>query len=205
MMSNSASWFLFIGLAAVVLAEGFNAPFAMATVPIALVCFSALQFFGQYVFFRDDSLSLLRETATTSKIPLLYGISLNKEDIEFYESAQQILTANGFKPGDFILSLYDFPAIVYVMNAKSPGQSWYISWPERDELNSVYFKKASLNSSDRLFVVLSGRNQNQVVEPHMQAALTDIRPRRKFVRIGTLPHPRKPDFKVYIYADQSSL
>ncbi len=198
-MSNSGPWFVLILCAAFVLADKFKAPYAMAAVPAALVILTAFQFFEQYVYFRDDSLLLRAQTSTTTKIPQLIGMKLHKEDIDFYEQAQAILTSNGFKPGDTILSLYDFPVIVYLMNAVSPGQSWYISWPERDELNAHYFKSAKFTKDQQLFVVLNGIHQKQVVAPQLQRALNESPFGKSFKRIGVLAHPRKLDSKVYFY------
>ncbi|CAN5275051.1 hypothetical protein BH10CYA1_BH10CYA1_58900 [soil metagenome] len=201
-MSNSGPWFVLILSAAFVLADKFKAPYAMAAVPVGLVILSAFQFYEQYLYFRDDGLLLHAQTKTTTKIPLLAGMQLHKEDIDFYEKAQAILTDHGFKRGDTILSLYDFPAIVYLMDAVSPGQSWYISWSERDELNTHYFKKASFKKNQPVFLVLGGKNPKQIVEPEMQDALLDPKFGKKFKRIGVLPHPRKMDFKVYFYASK---
>lgn len=200
LMSNAGPWFILILSTAFILSERFRAPYAMAAIPISLVILTAFQFFEQYVYFRDDGLLLHNQNATTSKIPLLAGLKLHKEDIDFYEQAQSLLTSNGFKPGDTILSLYDFPVIVYLMNAVSPGQSWYISWPERDELNAHYFKTARFSSGQPMFVVLCGKHQNQVVEPLMQKALNSSIFGKSFKRIGVLPHPRRSDFKVYFYS-----
>jgi hypothetical protein len=204
-MSNAAPWFALVMTAAFVCAKRFKAPYAMAAVPIALALFSSVQFFDQYVNSRDDSISLLDQTCKTTKMPLLSGMELQSNDISFYEHAQEILRSNGFKPGDNLLSLYDFPVIVYLMQAVSPGQSWYISWPERDEINAAYFRKASFAKNQRFFMVLCGDDPKKIVAPEMQEALLDPKFGKSFKRIGVLPHPRKPDYKVYFYAGKSNL
>ena len=88
------------------------------------------------------------------------------------------------------------------MQGVSPGQSWYISWPERDEINAHYIRKAKLAEGQRVFVVLSGVDPKKIVLPKMQEALHDpnVALAKSFKRIGVLPHPRNADFKVYFYA-----
>ncbi len=200
--SNMAPWFLLIMVGSFICADRFKAPYAMAAVPAAFALFSVTQFYSQYVYQRDDGLVLPRQSAETSKIPLLLGMKLEEKDIQFYEHAHKILFGNGFRPGDYILSLYDFPAIVYLMQGVSPGQSWYISWPERDEINAHYIRKAKLAEGQRVFVVLSGVDPKKIVLPKMQEALHDpnVALAKSFKRIGVLPHPRNADFKVYFYA-----
>lgn len=199
LMSNAGPWCAVAGILALLSAERFRAPWAMATFLTALTVFSSVQFFEQYICYRDDGLNLSAQNSATEKIRLLSGLQLDQNSIEFYEQAQKILVDGGFKPGDSLLSLYDFPAIVYSMEAISPGHSWYISWPERDELNAFYFKKAQFQRGQSMYLVLSGREPKLIVEPAMQRALLESQFNKSFKRLGVLQHPRRSDFKVYFY------
>ncbi|HEY9679258.1 MAG TPA: hypothetical protein V6C76_14715 [Drouetiella sp.] len=198
-MSNAAPWFLLIILASFACAQRYKAVTPAACVPIALLILSSVQFFQQYIFCRDDSIYLPDQTESTSKIPALEGMKLQAQDITFYEQAQRILRAHGFQKGDYILSLYDFPAIVYLLEGLSPGQSWYISWPQRDGINAYYFEKATINKSNRFFLVLSGEDPKKIVGPKMEDELMGAKLNRVFKRIGELKHPHRDDCKVYFY------
>ncbi len=45
--------------------------------------------------------------------------------VAFLRLFKQTLEANGFKPGDDIIALFDMPGLVYAVGGRSPGHQWY--------------------------------------------------------------------------------
>jgi hypothetical protein len=52
-------------------------------------------------------------------------IKLDSPTAKFVNETEQLLTSNGFKPGNYLLALYDLPGLVYLMQGYSPQVPWY--------------------------------------------------------------------------------
>lgn len=200
--SNMAPWFILVAVSALACAVKFRTPYTVACVPIALAFFCTIQFIVEYIYQRDDSLVLTKQTASSMEVPLLKGVQLEDKYVKFYDGTRRILIHKGFQTGDLLLTLYDLPALAYLMQAVSPGQAWYISWPQRDAINAHYLGKSDLTHATRFFLALTGEKPNEIIGPAMLRALKDQnRPfPESFELIGTLPSPVYPGEKVFFYA-----
>ncbi len=52
-------------------------------------------------------------------------VKLDKPTAQFVKQTEYLLTTNGFKPGSYLLALYDLPGLVYLMQGYSPQVPWY--------------------------------------------------------------------------------
>jgi hypothetical protein len=52
-------------------------------------------------------------------------VKLDAPTAKFVTETEQLLTSNGFKPGNYLLALYDLPGLVYLMQGYSPQVPWY--------------------------------------------------------------------------------
>ncbi len=52
-------------------------------------------------------------------------VKLDAPTATFVTQTKELLTANGFVPGNYILALYDLPGLVYLLQGYSPQVPWY--------------------------------------------------------------------------------
>lgn len=58
--------------------------------------------------------------------PLTYDqVKLDAPTATFVKQTEQLLNANGYQPGNYLLALYDLPGLVYLMQGYSPQVPWY--------------------------------------------------------------------------------
>ncbi|MGH9550074.1 MAG: hypothetical protein ACRD72_23590, partial [Candidatus Angelobacter sp.] len=186
--SNMGPWYLSIGVLAVLVAQRFRTPWAVALVPFTLCFFSVHLLITQYIFARYEGGPLLKQTATIDFDSPLRGLKMSPADAAAYTTLYKALSARGFQPGDALLELYDMPGVVYAMRATSPGQAFYVGWPERDKLNAYYMKKADLKHAPRLFLILSSEDSlgESVLAEFTRQGLPFP---ESFERIGTVGRP----------------
>ncbi len=60
------------------------------------------------------------------------AVKMDPPTANFVNQTRQMLVSNGFKPGNFILAMYDLPALVYLLQGNSPKISWYYGEGIRD-------------------------------------------------------------------------
>jgi len=158
MGGSLAPWFLLAGVGLVLCAARFSAPYAVSILSAGFLIYSSVHFVHQGVFARQDSHDLTKCNTPVTGVPLLEGIKLSSRDADSYKDAMQVLQAHGFQKDDPLICLYDDPGLVYAVHATSPGQAWYIYWPERDELNAHYMDQANLSAAKRVFLVTTCKN-----------------------------------------------
>jgi hypothetical protein len=153
-----APWFMLVALGCILCDRRYGAPYTASLFAIALVVFSFIHFVHQGVYERQDGGDITKFDTPVTGVPVLNGIKLRARDADSYQESLHILQANGFRENDPLICLYDDPGLVYAMHATSPGQAWYIYWPERDELNAHYMKQARLANDARVFLVTTCTN-----------------------------------------------
>jgi len=52
-------------------------------------------------------------------------VKLDAPTAKFVAETEQLLSSNGFKPGNYLLALYDLPGLVYLLQGYSPQVPWY--------------------------------------------------------------------------------
>jgi len=159
-----APWFMLIGLGCFLCAKKFSAPVAALLLSSAFLLFTTIHFVHRGTFARMESGNLLECTTPVDGVPALAGIKLKPEAAQAYQTTLNVLRENGYEKGDPVLCLYDEPGIVYAVGATSPGQSWYVFWPQRDELNAHYLRQAHLADAPRVFLLTTTKPNPKVLQ-----------------------------------------
>lgn len=78
----------------------------------------------------------------------------------FLRLFKETLEANGFKPGDDIIALFDMPGLVYAVGGRSPGHQWYYTMASCHdammEANKWHLSRVSTERLQHAFVVQKG-------------------------------------------------
>jgi hypothetical protein len=199
--SNLSPFFVLMSVAFLVASRTSRAPYAVAMTAIAFSIFCAVEFSQSYVTYRYDCDALNEQTATVGEMTPMKGIAVTPAQVDFYQNAKKVLQANGFVPGDPLVGLYDLPGLNYALDAASPGQAFFVGWPERDLVNYFYLKNSKLNAGPRLFVALNGDDpQDQIVQPRVRDAFNEngVPFPQSFKEIGRIRGSRGDD-TVYLY------
>ena len=79
----------------------------------------------------------------TEAVEIAYPPTLLKLDPPsalFFKQLKTIFSANGFKPGDDVLGLFDVPGVVHALGGRSPGHQWhYARGFEPRMMEATYF------------------------------------------------------------------
>lgn len=198
MASVMGPWFLLVAISAFAVAENLATPRTMACVIFSMVVYSTMQFMNSYIYERYDCAPLVEQCVTVQKPEILKGLKMDERSQQFYEQAEKTLYNAGFRQGDYILSLYDAPGLVYVMNGISPGQAWYVSWPERDHLNAHFFKTFKLDPTKNIFLAVY---PNAAIKERMLLALKKqgLPFPAAWNFVAMIDHPQDRTEQVYFY------
>ncbi|MGH9548845.1 MAG: hypothetical protein ACRD3W_05685, partial [Terriglobales bacterium] len=102
----------------------------LALFPGAIIVITALVLFAQfwcgYVTAGHNRASLMAQTDLLAEPENLRGMYVEPGVRKFIMRSSRALKHNGFKSGDYILSLYDNPGLVWAVNGKSPGFAWFL-------------------------------------------------------------------------------
>jgi tetratricopeptide (TPR) repeat protein len=88
------------------------------------------------------------------------SIKMSPAAANFIGLFRQMLEANGFKPGDDIIALFDMPGLVYAVGGRSPGHQWYYTVVDRNEAmmeaNAWNLRRVATERLQRSFIVQKG-------------------------------------------------
>lgn len=198
MSSVLAPVFLLIACGSVALSTAYGTRYSTIAIPMSLLLVTAHMFDVQYLYDRCDGAPLANDTCEPVGIAALDGIKLTPAWCQFFERSKTILEVNGYKKGDDLLCLCDLPGLAYALEARSPGQAWYVGWNDRDAVNAHYLHNAPVGpdapagSQKKLFLAVYSAEENEpTIYPQTLEALSSkgLKYPDNFERIGQVTHP----------------
>lgn len=102
-------------------------------------------------------------TAQTERIEIGFpatALKMSSAAANFIGHFKHMLEANGFKPGDDIIALFDMPGLVYAVGGRSPGHQWYYTVVDRNdammEANAWNLRRVATERLQRSFIIQKG-------------------------------------------------
>lgn len=131
--------------------------------------------------------SLEEQRYDASDLPNLRGVKLSKDSLNFLSSTYEILTQNGYQPGDPIMSLFDIPGAVYALGGTEVGSPWLLSLASFKDFRPRWYRSCRKDVTDKLFVLnsweLSAQTRKSLLEAGFDfpsdfelVGMTDMKP-----------------------------
>lgn len=96
------------------------------TVQVIAIAGSLIIFWQVYLYPNYLPHGMAASIFEQTEQPLTYDkVKLDAPTATFVKQTEQLLTANGYQPGSYLLALYDLPGLVYLLQGYSPQVPWY--------------------------------------------------------------------------------